>query len=349
MKKIYAKGKKLIFTTSLSISALLVQSQDFHFSQYDAAALNLNPSNTGLFDGWYRIHGQYRTQWSSLVNNPFQTFLVSGDVALKNFSIGGQIMDYRAGTGNYNVFGFLASAAYDFSVDKQDNHHFSVGAQLGIIQKSVNVNKLTWGTQYSNNNGGGFDNTLPSGEVFGTNSILMPDVNIGFTYYYGKEQSRVNPFIGYTIQHLNYPKESFYSQNNRLPLKHTVNLGCKIYINKTIQLLPKILIMRQRNAKETSMGLIAHYYLKESDAYLIFGPTFRLSGPLAKSKPGTLEKDAALIEAGLKYGKFEYRISYDINTSTLRPYSSGRGAFELSVTYIARRKKPAPIINCPRL
>jgi hypothetical protein len=82
--------------------------------------------------------------------------------------------------------------------------------------------------------------------------------------------------------------------------------------------------------------LLLHYFLKSSDTYIIFGPTYR-------------NKDAAIIEAGLKKGKYTARISYDINTSKLKEVSNHRGGFEISLTYVARRSKPNPLANCPRL
>jgi hypothetical protein len=50
----------------LTLIALLMNglsfAQDGHLSMYDAAPLYLNGSLTGVFEGDYRFHGQYRTQ-----------------------------------------------------------------------------------------------------------------------------------------------------------------------------------------------------------------------------------------------------------------------------------------------
>jgi type IX secretion system PorP/SprF family membrane protein len=346
----------------LAVGMLLCTSlgaQDFHLTQYDAAPLNLNPSMTGMFDGFFRIHAHYRTQWAALATNPFQTMEIGYDMPLKKFSIGGQLMDYTAGTGNYNVFSFEASGAYDLAIDKNDVHHIAVGVQAGIIQKSINFAKLSWGNQYTYANGGGFDQTVNSGENFSSQSFILPDVNLGFTYYYARESARVNPFLGFSASHINTPTETFYATSNKLPVKYILHTGCKINLSETVQLLPKIFFMRQTlgkadiksNDKEMTINLFLHYYLRQSDAYILFGPTFRLSGPLSKKNATIeeMEKDAAAIEMGLKYGRYTYRVSYDINTSTLNPYSNGRGGLEISVTYIGRKHQPNPVINCPRL
>jgi hypothetical protein len=52
---------------------------------------------------------------------------------------------------------------------------------------------------------------------------------------------------------------------------------------------------------------------------------------------------------GMKMGSFIYRLSYDINTSSLQPYTNSRGGLEISVTYTGRRSQPDRIPNCPRL
>lgn len=324
-------------------------SQDFHLSQYDAAPLHLNPAMTGLFSGQYRIHAHFRTQWAQVATNPFKTFEASYDMPLKKISVGGQVMDYTAGSGNYNVFSFLASAAYDLSVDMSDYHHFSFGLQAGFMQKSINFSKLVFGNQYTYANGGGFDTNLPTGENFSDNSIVMPDVNAGFVYYYARENYFLNPFAGVSAFHLNQPKENFYGTDDRLPIRALIHAGCKVNINEKIQLQSKVFKMFQTNDRELTFSCMLHYYLKQSDAYLIAGPTFRLSGPMGKNKVYNPEDDAMIIELGLKYKQYITRISYDLNTSTLNPYTSGRGGLEISVTYTGKKPKPQPVNNCPRL
>lgn len=339
-------------TAIACLASTVVNAQDFHLTQYDAAPQNLNPSMTGMFDGYFRVHAHYRTQWAAVASNPFQTMEIAYDMPLKNnFSIGGQVMDYTAGAGNYNVFSFEASGAYDKGLDKKDVHHLSFGLQAGIIQKSIDLSKLSWGNQYTYANGGGFDNTQSSGEQYtDRQSLIIPDVTAGLTYYYAKEEARINPFLGFSAAHLTQPNETFFSNGNKLPIKYIIHGGCRVSLTEKIQLLPKFFLMNQLNDKETTMSLFVNYYLSQSDAFIIFGPTFRLSGPLSKKKTyESMEKDAAAIELGLKYGRYTYRVSYDINTSSLNPYSNGRGGLELSVTYIGRKQKPNPVINCPHL
>ena len=330
--------KRILFCLSFCVSALCVSAQDLHLSQYDAAAINLNPAMTGLFKGNLRLHAQYRTQWSAIASKPYQTALISVDAPLKNkkLSIGLQIADFRAGTGNYNVFNPQLTAAYDIKLDKKNYHHVSIGTSVGGFQKSVDMNKLTFGAQFSPYNGGGFDNNLPNRENTATNAYFIVSANAGLVYYYGKESSRINPFIGAVVRHVNQPKESFYSQSNRLPMYMAYHGGAKINVNERISFMAKGLYMYQKKASEITTSIFLQYYFKKSDAHLIFGPTYR-------------NKDAAIVAGGLKYGKFTYLISYDVNTSSLKSVTNSRGGLELSVTWINRKIEPNPVKTCPRM
>jgi len=324
-----------LLTSHISYPTSVSFSQDFHLSQYDEAPLNLNPALTGFYNGTFRIHSHYRTQWNSIAGNPYTTALLSGEQHLKKISVGGQIANQRAGAGNYNVFGLQLSASYDKPLDYKKNHRISAGVQAGFAYKSVNINKLIFESQYSSANGGGFDNSLSNGEPNLGKNIFIPDLNFGLIYYYSKNKSRLNPFIGITAFHLTNPKESFFSESNKLPIRLLAHGGCKINISEKLQFVPKLLYMQQANAKEITAGMDANYYLQNTTAFLILGTAYR-------------NKDAIICFVGLKYGRTTYKISYDINNSTLKTATGGRGGFELSITLIGTRYKPTPIPNCPR-
>jgi type IX secretion system PorP/SprF family membrane protein len=341
MKKKYSfKINRMAIRYCLVLSGILFSNylcaQDFHLSQYDEAALNLNPAMTGMFNGKHRIHSHYRTQWSSIASKPFTTTAISYDTPVKKFAWGAIIMDSRAGAGSFNIFSLMVSGAYDFSLDKENAHHISTGLQGGFIQKSFNIDKLYFNNQYSPFNGGSFDQSIQSDEAFNNTSCFIPDLNIGLVYYYSAQKSRINPFIGFSAYHLNHPTETFYSANNKLPLRYVIHSGFKFNLNETFQFTPKVLYMRQTNASEFTASLMMDYYLKDSETFILFGPTFR-------------NKDAAIIEAGIKKGKYTGKLSYDINTSGLNNATNGRGGFEISLTYVTGKVKSPSVKSCPRL
>ncbi len=328
--------KKIILLISLCF-CISSWSQDFHLSQYDAAALNVNPALTGLVKGDYRVHGHYRTQWSAVATKPFTTGLISFDMRHnKNWGFGGQIANFRAGTGGYNVVSVLPSASYKFAFGQDKFHFLSFGAQLGFFQKSINSSTLTFANQYVKTNGGEFNPGISSGEDFTNNGIFKLDLNVGVMYYFSKPNNRVNPFGGITFYHLNRPTESFLGESNRLAIRPQVVAGTRIILTPKIAITPKLFYQYQDKASEFTYALASQFYLETYDIFLLGTIIFR-------------NEDAAIFEFGAKYGNFIGRLSYDINTSNLSSVSSGRGGTEFSLTYIFSRPNPNPAPTCPTL
>ena len=312
-----------------------LRAQDFHLSQYDASPQYLNPSMTGLFDGKYRFHLHYRTQWASVSTKPFTTAGLAFDLPYKKLGVGLQVMNFKAGAGNYNELSALFSISYDMA-SKSNMHHLTVGIQAGLIQKSVSGDKLIFGNQYDALNGGGFNTDLPSGEVFGRNKYILPGLNAGALYYFAKSNTRLNPFLGFSAFNITQPKQAFLTNDIPLPLRLYFHGGLKINVNERIQLLPKFIYMKQLDNNELTSSLLLHYFLKDANTFLIFGPSLRLN-------------DAAILEAGIKKSGYTLRVSYDFNTSSLKSVTYYKGGFEISLTYQAGKPKVNPPANCPRL
>lgn len=328
--------KKLGLFLAVSAFALQVSAQDFHLSQYDAAALNVNPGMTGVFKGEYRIHGHYRNQWLAVATKPFTTGVIAFDANKGKWGFGGQIANFRAGTGGYNVISVLPSAAYKFAFGERKFSFISVGAQVGVFQKSINASSLTFANQYVKGNGGEFNTSLSTNENFGNNGILNLDVNAGFMYYYANPTTMINPFGGVAFHHINNPTESFLGETNKLPLRTEAILGARIVLTPNIAVMPKVFYQYEKEASELTFAGQGHFYLSNYDLFLIGGFTYR-------------NQDAAILEFGAKYASFIARYSYDINTSTLNNVSNGRGGSEFSLTYIFSTPNPNPVPTCPRL
>lgn len=312
------------------------QGQDFHLSMYDAAPLFLNPAMTGVVEGQWRLHAQYRTQWRAVNFKPYQTALVSFDKPYKNWGFGGQIANFRAGIGNYNVLQGLASVGYTIPLDKKRANIISFGVQGGLSQKSVEHQLHTFDNQYTTTNGGFFDNSLANGESFGGQSFVIPELNAGFLYYYAKQQSKLNPFFGVSGFNLLTPQESWYEVNNKLPMRFYGHAGIRINLTETIYLIPKVLYQRQKEFNELTVASDIGVFLKKNELYLIGGLIYRAN-------------DAGIASIGLKKENYIARVSYDVNLSTLTAASTGRGGFEVSFTYMHQNKDKKTVKICPRL
>jgi type IX secretion system PorP/SprF family membrane protein len=327
--------KRILTIIVISLLSMQSYAQDFHLSQYDAAALNANPGMTGVFKGDYRIHGHFRTQWMAIATRPFTTGLISFDANQGKWGRGIQAANFRAGTGAYNVISILPSAAIKIPFGEKKFSFFSIGAQAGVFQKSIKISELTFGDQYSPYNGGQFSNT--TAEAFGDANQINLDVNVGVMYYFAKPGIRVNPFGGVTMYHVNRPTETFIQDNgNKLPFRYQGIAGARVVLTNKIAIIPKVLYQYQEKASEIQFSVLGQFYLESYDIFLLGGGTYR-------------SKDAAILEFGAKYGQWTGRFSYDINTSTLNNASNGRGGSELSVTYIFNRPNPNPVPTCPKL
>jgi len=328
--------KKLIIFLLFIAPAGKTIAQDFHLSMYDAAPIFLNPAMTGVFDGKWRLHGQFRTQWKSVNYKPYTSGLISFDMPYKKWGFGVQVSNFRAGTGNYNTVEGLASAAYTIPLTRNKYHNISLGAQAGIRQKSIEYQLLSFNNQYTTAGGGAFETSVSPGENFGAQSRVLPVTNVGAIYYYSKQQSLLNPFIGVSAFNLLQPDESFFGQDSRLPLRYYVHAGTRINITELFYILPKVLVMHQGKFNEQTFALDASYYLKGSEFYLLGGIVYRNS-------------DAAIISLGARRDQFIAKVGYDINVSSLTTASTGRGGFEISFTYMQLNKQTPSSKICPRL
>ena len=318
--------RKIILLISIILLSTYGKAQDPHLSMYDAAPLFLNAGLTGVFKGDYRLHTQYRTQWRSVNYKPYSSSLFSFDKSLaKNWGIGVQIHNFRAGSGNYNVLQGLISTSYAISVDKNKFHNLSFGLQAGAIQKSIEFPLLSFNNQYTMTNGGSYNNALPSGENLGAQVKIMPTVNASVLYYSGKQQSRFNMFAGISLFNLLRPNESFFGYENRLPIRGYLHVGTRINVNELLYISPKLLLMHQKKFNEQTFTVESVYFMKANETFIIGSLMFRY-------------KDAVAVSLGIKKLNFIFRMSYDINVSSLANVSKTKGGFEIFLKYSLAKK-----------
>jgi type IX secretion system PorP/SprF family membrane protein len=330
------RGLKKYLSALCVSSVITLQAQDFHLSLYDAAPLFLNPAMTGLIETKMRAHAHFRNQWNVLAYKPFTTSLVSFDLPKEKWGFGGQITNMRAGLGNYNVLQVLGSASYAVPVDEKKYHNLSLGLQVGFTQKRLEYQVLSFDSQWTTANGGSFDKSVSSGENFSGRAVFQEAVNFGALYFYGKQQTRFNPFVGFSAFNLTKPKETFVGSNNRLPRRYYLHTGIRVNISEILYVIPKVLIYTQAKIVQQTYAIDAGYYFKGEKFYALAGYTMRV-------------KDASIIYAGLKKDNYIFKIGYDFNVSNLRGVTKTRGAYEISLTWLGKKVKNNEIKNCPRL
>ena len=315
--------KKINITICFLVISLVGFAQDFHLSQYDLFSMYLNPALTGNYLGEktdYKIYSSMRNQWRSLGGKPFSTYGVGYDMKYQKFGIGSYLLNNRAGIANFNTLNFQLSGSYFITDPKYSPHLMNVGLQMGIFYKTFNPNNLLFESQYDYATGT-LNPEISSGEIFQRTKLLKLDANLGFFYKYSDEKNWFKPFGGFSIYHLSIPKENFISKNPRLPMRFNLHGGCDFIIDDKTILTPTFLYMNQSKASEFNLGILADYKLKEERDIV-----YKVHGGL-----NYRWKDALLLQVGVSKDNIKLRMSYDINTSYLKNYTNGKGAFEIGL------------------
>jgi len=326
---------------------IVVNAQDIHFTQYNSSPQNLNPAQTGLFDGSWRLAGNYRSQWASIANMPFNTYSFSGDRRLTTTrfkgaspALGLLVNSDKSGDSRLKSTQVYISAAYIKKLTKDSTRFISIGIQPGITNKSFNSNAGTYDEQFD---GSKYNSSLSSGEQFSLTTITYFDVGAGVAYYHQKT-SRKKINIGFSAFHLNRPKQSFYDNKNsklntRLDVRYNISGIAEIPLSSRFGILPSFLFQHQGKTQETLIGLFGKYYITPIDQL-----TTAISlGAFLRAK------DAYSILLNMEYQRFNVGVSYDINYSNLTAATTNKGAFELSVVYIFKKAPPlvAKQRSCP--
>ncbi|MGZ4053908.1 MAG: PorP/SprF family type IX secretion system membrane protein [Bacteroidia bacterium] len=331
------KNKIILFLFLLCVG--IVHSQDIHYSQFNASPQNLNPAQTGLFNGDWRFAGNFRSQWS-VIPVPYRTFSIASDTRLKTnlkndaVAAGVVINTDKSGDSKFTTTQIYLSGSYIKKLNKDSTQFLSIAVQPGIASKSFNVNALTFDNQF---NGDNYDPTLGSGENFPKTRMTYFDLGGGLAYLYKKNQ-RMQASIGVSALHLNSPKQSFFNNDAiRLDVKTSVNGFVELPVSEQLDVMPTVLYQQQGKFHETVVGLFGKYYLKPVDGIttaVSLGGFYRV-------------QDAFILVANMDYRNFNVGVSYDMNTSKLIAATNHRGGFELSLIYIF--KKVAPFIAKQRV
>ncbi len=291
--------------------------QDAHLSQYEAAAVQLNPGLTGMFENSdFRVSSNLRSQWSSLGNN-FLTTAFTVDMSMdRQYGFGAYLNNYNM-AGTMNNFQAGVSGAYNVSSSK--DYTLSAGVNLGLIYKKVNDDKLVWDAQYDRDH---FDTDLPSGELFQKMGRMMPDLGAGVAYRSTDRNKMVNPFGNFALFHVTTPDESiFRNEKSDLPIRWSANAGTRVTVSEGIDIIPQGLYMRQGEDQQVQVGVMGQVALMNDVYGVVGGASYRLD-------------DAIIAQVGIKHGNNYYRFSYDVNVSPLRTYTRNNGAFEFSIVYL---------------
>jgi type IX secretion system PorP/SprF family membrane protein len=336
----------LSFTLFALCFSLVSKGQDIHFSQIFETPLLRNPALAGLFSGDIRVQSVYRSQWNS-VTDAYRTGSAnieyklpvgqSGDFV----TLGGQVLYDKAGTVDLTSTHVLPALNYHKSLNAEKSTYLSFAMMGGVVQRRIDRSKITTNNQF---NGTNYDGNLSNGETFPKSSYRYLDATVGmsFSTQLGESEDN-NMYIGLGYHHFNKSKKlTFYTDYNvEMTPKWVASAGVRMntddysyitfegdYTKQGVnqEIIAGLLYSRKLDAPEDSKYLLhAGAYLRLNDAII----------PVIKIEPKP----------------FAIALSYDVNISALKRVSTGRGGFELSITYQKFLDKYNSSINstkCPK-
>ncbi len=311
----------LIFCTLCFIKS---NAQDLHFSQYFNSPLLTNPANTGFEpDADYRLGVNYRNQWAGILSNPYKTMSAWGDAQLFNnkfengwLGVGLVLLRDVAGSGNLSSNKVYGSVAYHQLLGYKSL--LSGGFGFGAVNKRIDITKLSFDDQW---NGKFFDVTIPSNEPFNNTSVWYFDLNAGLNYaLFPSDNVYLN--AGFSVDHINTPKESFFSNNNadtKVAMRYNAFANGSFKLNDQWIINPNVYFSLMSKSTELVGGMNAHYNLSgDCNLQFIGGLYYRA-------------KDAVIPMVGVSVSSVTITVSYDATNSSLGSYNQTQGAYELSL------------------
>ena len=339
------------------MSALAVQAQDIHFTQFYASPLLLNPALTGGFDGQLRASTIYRDQWRGALETPFVTTTAALDFRFP-LKVGGRQSGDAASAGivfmndkvkeyDFTHNQIMVSGGYHKMLDKRTNQILSGGVQVGIGQRNINYSGLAFQDQFSINPNGTSGYFGDSREALPTNNITFFDASVGVNYSYAP-RGMAGVYAGAAVHHINEPDISYFSRDDdslepqALDRKYSIHIAGVLPLSSTLSLQPRALAQVQGESIQAVLGSNIRMQFDDfSSTALHIGSWVR--GVKNVEGFGT---DAVVALLGIEYHNFLLGTSYDIGLSEFTAGSRGRGALEISIAYLGNYENDS--LLCPQ-
>jgi len=342
------KGQKLLLL--MLLWSCSVTAQDPQFSQFYAAPLYLNPAFAGS-TGQARVGMNYRNQWPAIDAN-FNTISAFADFYIESKNSGVGLLINRDTEGVLGLQSTSLALQYAYELRIVPGLSFRPGLQLGVYNRSINFDRLTFGDQLDPATG-----TLIGGasaENLGTGqSKFFPDLSMGGLFY------SKNAWFGFAAHHITQPDQSLVGSPDNLPMKLSAHLGWKFYLQpgemgagfykKTRErsITPTMQYRHQGRFDQMDIGM---YYTFEP---IIIGTWYR--GVPFKNLNGIVNNESIVLLIGFtKKGEkdvLNIGYSYDYTISKLGPGSGGAHEFSLVYSWSTRDPRKPPkdklIIPCP--
>lgn len=211
------KMKKLTHVIIMVLITNLGFGQDFHFSQFYASPLNLNPALTGSTE-LTRVGVNYRKQWPGL-SYDFNAYSAYFDHYSYDLNSGFGIIVNSFQEANMRINTSDVSLLYAYNLRIAESWNFRLGGQGSWVRRSAKLDNLVFGDQVDL-----FNRTVNQSSI-----DLIPDfepngyVDISFGALINNDYL----WLGGSAHHINRPNLTFFPDNEAgfLPMKWSVHGG----------------------------------------------------------------------------------------------------------------------------
>jgi type IX secretion system PorP/SprF family membrane protein len=179
---------------------LIAKSQDFHYTQFYAAPLYLNPAMTGSTE-LTRIGINYRKQWPGL-NHDFDAFSSYFDHYSYDLKMGFGLSINSFQESNMKLNTSDVSSFFSYNLRLSNSLNFRLGSQISIFRRSAILDNLLFGDQ--------IDIFSKSINLFTIDDIPNFEPYSYFDLSFGGLLTGQNFWIGGSTHHVNRPSLSFF-------------------------------------------------------------------------------------------------------------------------------------------
>ena len=274
-----------------------------------------------------RLLLQYRDQWRT-VPVPFASAFVSYDRKIhagenQLFGVGGQLLFDRQGDGHLSTIKIGVSPSFTQML-KDDKLSLSIGFQVGMIHRFIDVDQLIFESQFD-----GVNINPVSGEAL-SGSVTKLDLGAGL-HIAGKLGDKGHVIeTGFSIYNMHQPDLAFVvNATDPRPIRYNTYVTSEIFIGSNGWSINPVFQYQRQEKLDNILPLIyAKKYLQTDSRPMAFsfGGGYRIS-------------DAAQMYVAYEVGDFKLGLNYDINTSGFNDATNSVGAGEILLKYEWERKK----------
>lgn len=340
--RIFCKNRLLFYFLVLVCQGSFAQ--DHAFSQFWENRTYYNPALTGLKEGELNTLLTYRKLWPKFPGN-FSTVFFSADMkTYNNYGFGLYVLSSDEGGGFLKTTTAGISYSWRGYFNKEKNIYFQLGIEGSYNDERLDFNKYV----YSGNLHEIYGNIFPTPSVELINQKQHYwDFSAGLMAYIPWERHYrefMHNYIGFSLSHLNRPKDNFIEEKARIPMKLSFQwagfIRTSIYSldKKTgLYVCPGLLFENQGDQLMSAASFNNVIVGADIKTDPIFGGVWYSSQLLNSSDQNY---KAIIFKLGLKLTssnkRLEYRLAYSYDMSLGNLVKTTEGSHEISLNVAFR-------------